>query len=237
MPTSTPMDHEPRHSRVTQQPHRSVARTAREIASHVISKEAEALLTLANRIDESFELAVSCILECTGHVICSGMGKSGLIMRKISATLASTGTPSCFLHPADALHGDVGMLARNDALIIASYSGTTNELLELLDIRPHPEVPVIALVGNMESPLARRADISLCAAVEREVCPMGLAPTTSSTVALALGDALAIAVLEARGFTREQFGRLHPRGRLGELSRVSLEGPAPSALASAPRAP
>jgi arabinose-5-phosphate isomerase len=149
------------------------------------------------------------------------MGKSGLVMKKVAATLASTGTPAFFLHPAEAIHGDLGMIVDGDVVLAASYSGTTEELLRLVEVLTRQGIPLIALSGNPASPLARAADIHLPVAIDKEACPLNLAPTASTTATLALGDALAMALLEARGFTPEDFARFHPGGRLGkQLLRV-----------------
>jgi arabinose-5-phosphate isomerase len=149
------------------------------------------------------------------------MGKSGIVMKKVAATLASTGTPAFFLHPAEAIHGDLGMIVEGDVVLAASYSGTTEELLRLVETLKRLGVPLIAITGNGESPLARAADLHLSAAIDKEACPLNLAPTASTTATLALADALAMALLEARGFTPEDFARLHPGGRLGKrLLRV-----------------
>jgi arabinose-5-phosphate isomerase len=144
------------------------------------------------------------------------MGKSGLILKKIAATMASTGTPSFFLHPAEAVHGDLGMLVPGDVVLAASYSGTTEELIRLVETLKRIGVPLVAMTANASSPLARHADLHLPVAIDREACPLGLAPTASTTATLAMGDALAMALVEARGFTREDFARLHPAGQLGK---------------------
>jgi arabinose-5-phosphate isomerase len=174
------------------------------------------------QLDESFDRAVDRILAAKGRVVCSGMGKSGIVMQKIAATLASTGTPAFFLHPAEAIHGDLGMVVEGDIVLAASYSGTTEELLRLVEILNRLGVPLIAITGNAQSPIARAADLHLAVAIDKEACPLNLAPTASTTATLALGDALAVALQEARGFTPEDFARFHPGGRLGkQLLRVS----------------
>jgi len=191
-------------------------RTAREVAVEVLETEAAAIRGLVGQLDESFDRAVELLRGCTGRVVCTGMGKSGLILKKIAATLASTGTPSFFLHPAEAVHGDLGMIVQGDVVLAASYSGTTEELLRLVEALKRIGIPLVAMTANSSSPLARHADLHLSAAIDREACPLGLAPTASTTATLALGDALAMALIEARGFTREDFARLHPAGQLGK---------------------
>ncbi len=196
-------------------------RSPREVARQVLEIEAAAVLGLVGRLDESFDRAIEIIRGATGRVVCSGMGKSGIVMKKIAATLASTGTPAFFLHPAEAIHGDLGMIVEGDVVIAASYSGTTEELLRLVEILKRLGVTLIAISGNPASPLARAADVHLSAAIDKEACPLNLAPTASTTATLALGDALAMALLEARGFTPEDFARFHPGGQLGKrLLRV-----------------
>jgi arabinose-5-phosphate isomerase len=192
-----------------------------ETARRVLRIEAQALNELCGRLDDSFDRAVEVLLACTGRVVVAGMGKSGLIGRKISATLSSTGTPSFFLHPAEALHGDLGMLARGDALLAISYGGETPEILNLLETLKRLEMPIIALTGNVKSTLAGASDVVLDASVKEEACTLNLAPTASTMAAMALGDALAIALLERRGFQVDDFAALHPAGRLGKkLMRV-----------------
>jgi|CXWL01.1.fsa_nt_gi arabinose-5-phosphate isomerase len=199
----------------------TTSRTSRAVALEVLEVEAEAVRGLVAQLDEGFDRAVELLRGCAGRVVCTGMGKSGIIMRKIAATLSSTGTPSLFLHPAEAIHGDLGMIGDGDVVLAASYSGTTEELVRLVQILKRLEVPLVAMTANPRSPLARHADVHLRAAIDKEACPLNLAPTASTTATLALGDALAMAVLEARGFTREDFARLHPGGNLGKrLLRV-----------------
>ena len=181
----------------------------------VLQQEADAVASLARRLDSRFVDAVTLLAARQGRVVVSGVGKSGTIARKIAATLTSTGTPAAFLHPVDGLHGDLGIVGRDDAAIVLSKSGESNELMVLVDHLKRLGVPVVALTGNPASPLARQADVVLDAAVESEACPFDLAPTTSTTVALALGDALAVALLEKKGFKSEDFARLHPGGALG----------------------
>lgn len=192
-----------------------------EVAREVLSIEAAAIAGLAEQLDERFERAVELILGCKGRVICTGMGKSGVIMKKVAATFASTGTPALFLHPAEAVHGDLGMVVPGDVVLAASFSGTTEELVRLVSTLERLAVPWIVMTGNAASPLARHADVHLSVAIDKEACPLNLAPTASTSATLALGDALAMALLEARGFTPEDFARLHPGGRLGKrLLRV-----------------
>jgi arabinose-5-phosphate isomerase len=190
-------------------------------AQRVLRIEAEAIAGLIERLDERFERAVEIIFECGGRVIVTGMGKSGLIGRKISATLASTGTPSVFLHAAEALHGDLGMLMRDDVVLAVSTSGETEELLALLEPIKRLGIRLVTLTGNSRSTLALASDVALDIAVKEEACSLNLAPTASTTAALAMGDALAIALLDRRGFREEDFAALHPAGKLGtKLRRV-----------------
>jgi arabinose-5-phosphate isomerase len=198
------------------------ARPPREVAAEVLATEAAAIQGLLEQLDERFDHAVELLRGCQGRVVCSGMGKSGIVMRKVAATLSSTGTPALFIHPAEAVHGDLGGIVAGDVVLAASYSGTTEELLRLVQTLKRLGVPLIAMTGNGESPLARHADVHLPVAIDREACPLNLAPTASTTATLALGDALAMALLEARGFTREDFARLHPAGQIGKrLLKVS----------------
>lgn len=196
-------------------------RAPRDVAREVLEIEAAAVRGLIGQLGPSFDHAVERIRVCRGRVVCTGMGKSGIVMKKIAATLASTGTPSFFLHPAEAIHGDLGMLMSGDLVLAASYSGTTEELLRLVETLKRLGLPLIAMTGNAASPLARLADLHLPVAIDKEACPLNLAPTASTTATLALGDALAMALIEARGFTAEDFARLHPGGQLGkQLLRV-----------------
>jgi arabinose-5-phosphate isomerase len=191
------------------------------VARQVIEIEAAAVSGLLSQLDARFDEAVALLKSATGRVVCTGMGKSGIVMKKVAATLSSTGTPSLFLHPAEAIHGDLGMLVPGDVVLAASYSGTTEELLRLVETVKRLAIPLVAMTGSAQSPLARHADIHLNAAIDKEACPLNLAPTASTTATLALGDALAMALLEARGFTPDDFARLHPGGRLGKrLLRV-----------------
>ncbi|MGH8630908.1 MAG: KpsF/GutQ family sugar-phosphate isomerase [Burkholderiales bacterium] len=188
---------------------------ALQLARRVLGIEARAVSDLAARLDRSFADAVRTILQCRGRVVVSGMGKSGHIARKIASTLASTGTPAFFVHPAEASHGDLGMVTREDVMIALSNSGESAELLVIVPLIKRRGAKLIAITGNPSSSLATEADIHLDGAVAEEACPLGLAPTASTTAALALGDALAVALLEARGFGREDFARSHPGGSLG----------------------
>ena len=187
----------------------------RRLAERVLRIEAEAILGLIPKLDERFERAVELLRCCAGRVIVTGMGKSGLIGRKIAATLASTGTPAHFLHPAEGVHGDVGMVARGDVVLALSNSGETDEALAILPPLKRLGVPILLLTGNPTSSLARQCEVVLDVSVAEEACPMNLAPTSSTTAALAVGDALAMVLLELRGFRPEDYAALHPRGSLG----------------------
>jgi arabinose-5-phosphate isomerase len=191
-------------------------RAPRTVATEVLETEAAAIRGLVAQLDEHFDRAVDLLLACAGRVVCTGMGKSGLVMQKVAATLSSTGTPSLFLHPAEAVHGDLGVIVPGDVVLAASYSGTTEELIRLVETLKRIGIPLVAMTANAGSPLARHADLHLPVAIDREACPLGLAPTASTTATLAMGDALAMALVEARGFTREDFARLHPAGQLGK---------------------
>jgi arabinose-5-phosphate isomerase len=193
----------------------SASSSFEQLGREVIQLEAEALQTLATRVDGQFAEACRLVLSCQGRVIVTGMGKSGHIGGKIAATLASTGTPSFFVHPGEASHGDLGMIMPADVVLAISNSGETAEILTILPIIKRMGVKLIALLGNTNSSLARQADAILYAGVEKEACPHNLAPTASTTAALALGDALAVTLLKSRGFTREDFARAHPAGSLG----------------------
>lgn len=181
----------------------------------VLKTEADAINALVGRIDQKFHAACEMVLACKGRIVVTGMGKSGHIGNKIAATLASTGTPAFFMHPGEASHGDLGMITEQDLVIALSNSGEVAEIITLLPLLKRLPVPLISLTGNKTSTLAEMADINLDVGVEKEACPLGLAPTSSTTASLAMGDALAIAVLEARGFTEEDFARSHPGGSLG----------------------
>jgi len=194
-----------------------------ETAQRTIALEQDAVAALKNRIDDNFTKACSLMLDCSGRVIVMGMGKSGHIANKIAATLASTGTPAHFVHPAEASHGDIGMITEQDVVLALSNSGTTEELLSILPVLKRKGVALIAMTGDVKSILAHSADVNLDASVETEACPLGLAPTTSTTASLVLGDALAMALLEARGFTAEDFAFSHPGGNLGRRLLLKVE--------------
>jgi arabinose-5-phosphate isomerase len=192
-----------------------------ELARKVLRTEAAAILGLVDRIDANFERAVQLLFECRGRVIVTGMGKSGIICRKISATLSSTGTSAWFLHPAEATHGDLGAIRDDDVVIALSHSGETEELLRLLEFIRRLGARLIALTGDPSSTLARAADVTLDCSIAKEACPMNLVPTASTTAALAMGDALAMTLLVRKGFREDQFASLHPAGKLGRrLMRV-----------------
>lgn len=186
-----------------------------ELGRSVIRIEAEMIENLAKRINEDFARACQHLLDCTGRIIVIGVGKSGHISKKIAATLASTGSPAFFIHPSEAKHGDIGMITRQDAIIAVSYSGESEELLGLLPHFKRLGVPLISLSGKPHSTLAKAATVNLDVSVEKEACPLGLAPTSSTTAALVMGDALAMAILDARGFTANDFALSHPGGTLG----------------------
>lgn len=205
-------------------PNRTKARdSALQLARQVIAIEAQAVAALADRIDADFMRAVDLLLGCRGRVVVSGIGKSGHIARKIAATFASTGTPALFVHAAEAAHGDLGMVAGGDVFVALSYSGESAELLTVVPIVKREGTPMIAMTGRVGSSLARHADVHLDCRVDKEACPLNLAPTSSTAAMLALGDALAIACLDARGFGPEDFARSHPGGALGRklLTRVA----------------
>ncbi len=216
-----------------------------QLGRAVLEVEARAVSDLIPRIDAGFARACQLMLRCEGRVVVTGMGKSGHIGSKIAATLASTGTPAFFVHPGEASHGDLGMLTAGDVVLALSNSGETSELLTILPLIKRLHVPLITLTGNPESRLARAADINIDVSVAQEACPLGLAPTSSTTASLAMGDALAVSLLEARGFTADDFARTHPGGRLGrrlllligdimhtgeEIPRVQAEMPLSEAL-------
>jgi arabinose-5-phosphate isomerase len=191
------------------------------LARKVLETEAAAILALVDRLDGRFEQAVRLLRECSGRVILTGMGKSGLICRKIAATLASIGTPSFFLHPAEAIHGDLGVIQRDDVIVALSYSGETDEILRLLETIRRLGARLVAVTGAPGSTLAQAADVALDCSVAEEACPLNLVPTASTTAALALGDALAMTLLVEKGFRQEDFANLHPGGKLGKrLMRV-----------------
>ena len=186
------------------------------LARKVLQTEAAAILSLVDRLDHRFERAVQLLRDCRGRVIVTGMGKSGIICRKIAATLASTGTPAFFLHPAEAIHGDLGVLQSADVIVALSYSGETEELLRLLETIKRLGAQLIAITGDCRSTLAQAADVALDCRVSEEACPLNLVPTASTSAALALGDALAMTLLVAKGFRQEDFANLHPGGKLGK---------------------
>ena len=188
---------------------------SRETARKVLQIEADAIREMASRVDEAFDRALDVLLACTGRVVVTGLGKSGIVAQKVSATLASTGTPSLFLHPVEALHGDLGRIVRGDCVLALSSSGQTAELLALVPAIKRLGAPLIALT-RPRSPLAATADVVLDVSIREEACPLGLAPTASTTAALAMGDALAMALLERRGFTVDDFAVLHPGGEIGK---------------------
>lgn len=192
-------------------------------ARRVLHEEAEALIALAARLNTAFASAVDLLTNCKGRVVVTGMGKSGHIGRKIAATLASTGTPALFLHPAEAVHGDLGMVATGDAVLALSYSGETDELLAILPALRRRSEALIAITGNVRSSLARAATVVLDVCVPKEACPMNLAPMTSTTAMIALGDSLAVAVMEARGFGHADYALLHPAGSLGRRLLMRVE--------------
>ncbi|HTT40203.1 MAG TPA: KpsF/GutQ family sugar-phosphate isomerase [Burkholderiales bacterium] len=197
--------------------------SALDSARRTLTIEAAAVAALAARLDESFTRAADLVLACRGRAVISGIGKSGHVARKIASTLASTGTPAFFVHPAEASHGDLGMITAEDVMIALSNSGESEELLAIVPLVKRQGARLIAITGNPNSSLAREADVHLDAGVAEEACPLGLAPTASTTAALALGDALAVALLEARGFGADDFARSHPGGALGRrlLTHVS----------------
>ncbi len=194
----------------------------KRLARAVIETEAEAVAALAGRIDAHFIRACELLWACRGRIVVVGMGKSGHVGGKIAATLASTGSPAFFVHPAEALHGDLGMITAEDVLLVLSNSGETDEVKTILPVLKRLGVPIVALTGKPESTLARHADVHIDVSVEREACPLGLAPTSSTTAALVMGDALAVSLLEKRGFTREDFARSHPAGQLGRRLLVHI---------------
>lgn len=187
-----------------------------ESAQKVLNIEAEAITEISNRLDKSFEEAINILYNCRGRVVVTGMGKSGLIGRKISATFSSTGTPSFFLHPAEGSHGDSGAVMKNDTVVAISNSGETEEILYLLPLIKRLDIKLIAMTGKKDSTLAQKSNVTLDISVEKEACSIGFVPTASTTAALALGDALAVVLLQKRGFTPEDFLMFHPSGKLGK---------------------
>jgi len=199
------------------------AKKGLDLAKEVLETEARAILGLIPQLGAEFTAAVELLHECKGRVVFSGMGKSGIIARKLAATMSSTGTPAFFLHPAEAIHGDLGVVRAEDIVVALSYSGETEELVRLVEAIRRTGAKLISMTGENQSTLAQAADISLSCHVAEEACPMNLAPTASTTAALALGDALAMALSERKGFKEEHFASLHPGGRLGKkLMRVGL---------------
>ncbi len=195
----------------------------KKLARVVINTEASAVASLTARIDDAFVAACQIILACRGRIVVLGMGKSGHVAGKIAATLASTGTPAFFVHAAEAAHGDLGMIIREDVVLLLSNSGETDEVRQILPLLKRLGVHIIAMTGKPESTLARHADVHINVAVESEACPLGLAPTSSTTAALVMGDALAVSLLEARGFTAEDFARSHPAGQLGKRLLLHIQ--------------
>lgn len=194
-----------------------------DIAKKVLKIEAEAVAALAEKLDSNFEKAVDIIFESKGRVVVTGMGKSGLVGKKIAATLASTGTPAFFLHPAEAIHGDLGMVTENDAVIAISNSGETEELVSLIPFLKRFNVSLISMTGNLNSTLAKAGDVALDISVKEEACPLGVVPTASTTATLAMGDALAITLLKKRGFNEEDFAVFHPGGSLGKKLFIKVK--------------
>ncbi len=194
-----------------------------EEARRVLKIEAQSIMALVDRLDETFEKAVDMICDCQGKVVVAGMGKSGHVGRKIAATMSSTGTPAFFLHPAEGSHGDLGVVGENDCLLVISYGGGSQELNDLISFVSRKGLPMIAMTGNKDSQLAQASTVTLDISVDEEACPLKLAPTSSSTVTLAMGDALAMAALKKNGFQEEDFAEYHPGGKLGRrlLTRVS----------------
>jgi arabinose-5-phosphate isomerase len=195
---------------------------SRELAKEVLSIEAEGIMAVHDRLGDEFEQAVDLIMACPSRLVVTGIGKSGLVGQKIAATLNSTGTPSLFLHPVEAMHGDLGMVAATDVVLAISYSGETSELNRLLASIKERSIPIIALCGRKDSTLSRHAIVTLDVAIPREACPLGLAPTTSTTATLAMGDALAVALLNRKQFRAEDFRKNHPGGSLGARLKVAI---------------
>ncbi len=194
-----------------------------DVARRVLRIEAQALSDLADRVDGDFTRAVEVLLSCKGRVVITGMGKSGLICQKIASTMASTGTPAFFLHPAEGIHGDLGMLMKGDVVIAVSNSGETDEIVRILPVIKRMGLPLIAMSGNSHSALRRAGDVFLDISIREEACPLGLAPTASTTATLAMGDALAVALLVRRGFKEEDFALFHPGGSLGRKLLLKVE--------------
>ncbi len=197
--------------------------TVLDQAKDVFRKEANAILSLIDRVNEDFIRAVTLLQSCTGKVIVTGIGKSGIISQKIASTLSCSGTPALFLHPAEGIHGDIGMVSKNDVVIAVSNSGETDELLKILPVIKRLGIKLIVVTGNPESLLSKSGDAVLDLGVQEEACPLGLIPTTSTAAAMAMGDALALALLESRGFKEEDFAALHPGGALGRKLLLRVE--------------
>jgi arabinose-5-phosphate isomerase len=204
--------------------------TALDLAKKVLRIEAAAILSLVDRLNGDFERAVDLLYECRGRVIVTGMGKSGIISRKIAATLSSTGTPAFFLHPAEAIHGDLGAIREDDVVVALSHSGETEELIRLLESIRRIGAKLIAITGSPASTLGRAADVTLDCGIAKEACPMNLVPTASTTASLALGDALAMTLLVRKGFREEQFAAYHPGGKLGKKLMTADDVMTPRAL-------
>ena len=208
---------------------------SRDTARRVLEIESRAVADLAERLDETFDRAVEMLLGCSGRIVVTGMGKSGIVCQKIAATLSSVGIPAYFMHPADAIHGDLGMLVRGDVLLAVSNSGETDEIVRLLEVVRRLGASIVAMSGDARSTLARHADVHLQVGVDREACPLDLVPTASTTAAMAMGDALAVACYESRGLSPQQYALYHPGGRLGrrvlEVRQLQHEG---SSLPSVP---
>ena len=200
---------------------KALSKPPSSMAIRVLEAEARAIAGLVHRVDDRFARALDILAGCTGKIAVAGMGKSGIICKKIAATLSSTGSPAIFLHAAEAMHGDLGFLALNDVVLVVSKSGETPEVLQIVNVAKRLRLPLVALAGNPLSTLARHADVSLDVSVAEEACPLGLAPTTSTAAALAMGDALAMALMERKGFRQEDFASVHPAGAIGKkLLRV-----------------
>ena len=201
---------------------------SRDTARRVLEIESRAVADLAERLDETFDRAVEMLLGCSGRIVVTGMGKSGIVCQKIAATLSSVGIPAYFMHPADAIHGDLGMLVRGDVLLAVSNSGETDEIVRLLEVVRRLGASIVAMSGAARSTLARHADVHLLVGVDREACPLDLVPTASTTAAMAMGDALAVACYESRGLSPQQYALYHPGGRLGrrvlEVRQLQHEG-------------
>ena len=193
------------------------------LGREVLNIESQALINLINSLDQSFEQAVDILFKCEGKVVVVGLGKSGQIGKKIAATFASTGTPSFFLHAAEGIHGDLGMVGDHDVVLAISYSGETNEVLQVLSIIKRKNLPIISITGTHESTLAKVSEVTLVLNIDKEACPLGLAPTTSTTTTLALGDALAVCLLKKKGFNEQDFASLHPGGSLGKKLLLKIE--------------